>query len=769
MARTAGPSPRIQRLAGLGAMVLLATATGLAFGRVFAGGAVGKVILVAVASAAVASALERRNLLLATVVSGGLMVTAVGLLVLPHTTFYGLPTLDTLRAMRDAAELVGEQARVQVAPTPPLVPLLLAAVTATWAAMFSSHALAFRAGSPLLALLPPLALLTFADTVLEERFRPGYGVLFLLGALAVVFVDGLRRVQRWGPLWAWPGSRRRLAPATTRGAGRVTVGALVIAMFAPLFLPGISSKAVVDLSGSHADAIRIDPLVAVASALQSGNPRVVFTVQTDHPTYYRMLALDKFDGNRWTADFTAAGAVPEDGFAQTVTGPQIDQFFSIKSTLFAPGIPAAYPLASIDLPLDGMTYDASLGNLYAQTAIENNTTYNAVSPLIQPDPNALERFVLPANPGTYARWTELPAAVPRVKTLAESWVAEANATTMYDQVRAIQDHLIDGTYTYDGTVDERDDLNALETFLFDTKAGFCQQFAPAMATMLRALGIPARIAVGFTPGTILDDARPDLYTVTTKDTHSWVEVWFGPQFGWLRFEPTPGTGRVDPIASEYYDQAKVACAQTGDCPKDNNGSDSGGESGPTGPGLPVLPPGKGLEGNPDPTGVGFRGRPTRGGPGGSLGSFDFGTRPGGSPPYGLFALGALLLVLVLVPLIPAFTRRRRLRKAAPEPRRLILVTYDVFSERAAMLGMGREPGETLEEYRIRLASSGLLQDGHLDRLTTIAARAAYAADEPASGDPAEADLAARTTLRDLRKGTNLVQRVVGLYRPQRPF
>ena len=48
-----------------------------------------------------------------------------------------------------------------------------------WAAIFSAHALAFRAGSPLLALLPPVALLAFADTVLEEFIRPVYGVVFL--------------------------------------------------------------------------------------------------------------------------------------------------------------------------------------------------------------------------------------------------------------------------------------------------------------------------------------------------------------------------------------------------------------------------------------------------------------------------------------------------------------------------------------------------------------------------------------------------------------
>jgi transglutaminase-like putative cysteine protease len=749
----------------------LASATAVAFGRVFeGGGAVLKVVIAALASAAVASALERRNLLLATLASAILMVTAVGLLVLPATTWHGLPTLETLRVMSDSAALVGEQARVQVAPTPPLVPLMLAAITAIWAAVFSSHALAFRAGSPLLALLPPIALLTFADTVLEEIFRPGYGVLFLLGALAVVFVDGLRRVQRWGPLWAWPGSKNRLAPATTRGAGRVSVGALVIAGFAPLFLPGIGTTAVIDLSGSASDdIIRIDPQVALATALNGGTPRVVFTVQTDHPTYYRVLALDRFDGNAWSADFDAAGAVPVGAFTGGGADDDFDQTFSIKSTVYVDGVPAAYPLESLDLPLDDMTYDVALDNLYTDGPLEDNTIYHATSRLNQPDPNDLENFTLPADKTAYARWLALPATFPdRVTQLAQTLTQ--TTTTMYDAVRKIQDYLkSDGGFTYDGRVDLRDDTDALETFLFTTKAGFCVQFASSMAVMLRSIGIPARVVVGFTTGTrgatteSQIDTPSNLFTVTTKDAHSWVEAWFGPDYGWLRFEPTPGTGRVDPIAAAYYDQAQIDCQKNDSC----GDQDGDGSKPPVGPPVQVRNsrPGFGIEG--DPGTVPF----LPGGPrgpnfGGPVPQLNLGSEPG--RPYGLYVLVAGIALLLLVPPIRGLGRRRRLRRAAREPRRLILVAYEVFTERAAMLGFGRAPGETLEEYRVRLATSGLLQDGHLDRLTSIAGRAAYAAAEPAPGDPAEAVDAAHTTLKELRRGTSLVQRVVGLYRPQRP-
>jgi len=227
MARPEGTSPRTQRLIALVSLALLAIATALAFGRVFAGHAsTWRLMAVGLASAGIASALERRNLLLATLVSAALLMVAIGLVVFPTTTWHGLPTLETLRHALDASRLVGEQARLQVAPTAPLKPLLLAGVVAMWAAMFSCHALAFRAGSPLLALLPPLALLTFADTVLEEFIKPQYGVAFLLGALSIVFADALRRVQGWGPVWTGAGSHGRLSATAGRGARRVAVAAM---------------------------------------------------------------------------------------------------------------------------------------------------------------------------------------------------------------------------------------------------------------------------------------------------------------------------------------------------------------------------------------------------------------------------------------------------------------------------------------------------------------------------------------------------------------
>ena len=77
----------------------------------------------------------------------------------------------------------------------------------------------------------------------------------------------------------------------------------------------------------------------------------------------------------------------------------------------------------------------------------------------------------------------------------------------------------------------------LVSFVTQTKAGYCQHYAGAMAVMLRMLGIPARVAVGFTSGTYEDGE----WVVTDHDAHAWVEVWFAGH-GWVPFDPTPGRG-----------------------------------------------------------------------------------------------------------------------------------------------------------------------------------------------------------------------------------
>jgi transglutaminase-like putative cysteine protease len=100
----------------------------------------------------------------------------------------------------------------------------------------------------------------------------------------------------------------------------------------------------------------------------------------------------------------------------------------------------------------------------------------------------------------------------------------------------------------------------LPTFVTDTKQGYCQHFAGAMALMLRLLGVPARVAAGFTSGEYSGDKGE--WTVTDQNAHTWVEVYF-PGHGWLPFDPTPGRGALSaPYSAAFpdYDPRAAAAA-----------------------------------------------------------------------------------------------------------------------------------------------------------------------------------------------------------------
>ncbi|MFZ0664179.1 MAG: transglutaminase-like domain-containing protein, partial [Acidimicrobiales bacterium] len=88
----------------------------------------------------------------------------------------------------------------------------------------------------------------------------------------------------------------------------------------------------------------------------------------------------------------------------------------------------------------------------------------------------------------------------------------------------------------------------LLTFLVTYRQGFCQQFAGAFGVLARELGIPVRLAVGFTTGHPVS-AGSDVYEVTGADAHVWPEVYLGGQLGWVSFDPTPGPSTGEPKAS----------------------------------------------------------------------------------------------------------------------------------------------------------------------------------------------------------------------------
>ncbi|MEX0985067.1 MAG: transglutaminaseTgpA domain-containing protein [Actinomycetota bacterium] len=730
MASTQGTSARVQRLTSLAAITLVAVTIGLSFGRVFDGRAsTVRLVGMGVASGVIAWAFERRGLLVATVASAILVVVGLGLAVFPSSTWYGLPTLETLRAMGAAAIEVGEQARLQIAPAPPVTPLLFASTTAVWAAVFSCHSLAIRAGSPLMSLVPPAALVVFADSVLEDLVRPMYGVAFLLAAMSVLFADSLRRVQGWGPVWNGPGRRDRLVPAAGRGARRIAGAAVAVAVAAPVIVPGFGGRAVIDLSAINGEGgVRVSTLVSMASELTRGQEQEVFRVRTDTESYWRMVGLEYFDGVRWQrTDEPSVAVAPGQTLGEPPEGRTITQTFEVTNDLLFPEIPTAYQATSIDLDGD-VSWFANSQTALINGNLEPGDTYTVTSVYVAPTPEDLRQVPFADAPDPSL--TQLPQGVSaRIAILARSWTE--GATTMYDQVYAIQRHLLSDGYIYDTDVSFREDAATILEFLELTKRGFCQQFSTAMAMLLRSIGIPARIAVGFTRGDPLPGEQG--WSVTTDDLHAWVEVPF-EGYGWLAFEPTPG--RANPTAATY---ASRSFAQSCETSAAGCGASSGPREGPGG--------GTGL--NDPKRGFGVEGDPGLAPLGGS-GSFDAGRSVTWWLSIALVAALAIALAVLLAwPFVRRARRRRAIRRAGPAPRALVLAIYDACCRDARDLGVPRAPGETPEEYAWRLASVIPVATESVGRLSRLAERAAYGPRELSSEDVLDAEADAGEIVRSL--------------------
>lgn len=132
------------------------------------------------------------------------------------------------------------------------------------------------------------------------------------------------------------------------------------------------------------------------------------------------------------------------------------------------------------------------------------------------------------------RYLSLPASVsPRTTELART--IAASSSDPYESARAIEAYLR-SSIVYDETVPAPPaDADIVDYVLFERQRGYCEYYASAMAVMLRTLGIPSRVVVGFYPGDY--DETQGGYLYVQRNAHAWVEVFF-PGYGWVPFEPT---------------------------------------------------------------------------------------------------------------------------------------------------------------------------------------------------------------------------------------
>ena len=269
---------------------------------------------------------------------------------------------------------------------------------------------------------------------------------------------------------------------------------------------------------------------------------LVMRVRASAPAMWKGMVFDRYDGRLWRGDDSEpqmiVGTPPYQYPAELRSlGPRerVTQTFYVETeqpnAVFAAGQPDS-------VWIDGGLGVDRLGSLRTPATLTPGSVYSVVSTRGAATPRqlrALGDVETGADVDAVANYLQVPASVPeRVVDLARR--ITAGLTSEYDKVLAIEDHLRDHyRYTLDSPVPPPG-RDAVDHFLFDARVGFCEQFASAMTIMLRAIGIPARVATGYAVGA--RNAFTGYYDVKASDAHAWVEVWFPDGYGWYEFDPT---------------------------------------------------------------------------------------------------------------------------------------------------------------------------------------------------------------------------------------
>lgn len=254
--------------------------------------------------------------------------------------------------------------------------------------------------------------------------------------------------------------------------------------------------------------------------------RAVMHVRSRVSSYWRGLTLDEYDGRGWLTpspqikllEKSRRGFVLPDSRASLPGERTYWQTYYLLSDQ-PNAIFTGYKPGEIYLP---QTFQAFL---------EKGALYRTLSVVPYLRPELLRVDSVASEDITNLA---LPPISERTAALAESIVR--GAPTDYDKAARLE-HFLLTNYPYDLNVGPLPpDRDAVDYFLFEQQAGYCSQFATAMAVMARQVGLPARVAAGYLPGYI--DAMTGAHIVRAGDAHAWVEIHFR-QHGWVAFDPTP--------------------------------------------------------------------------------------------------------------------------------------------------------------------------------------------------------------------------------------
>lgn len=451
-----------------------------------------------------------------------------------------LPTSDTFELFQTELRLVRQQFRSAVAPVLFGNGWDVIAAIGMGLVVVLSDAFAFRALARAESLVPGGVLFVFIAALGTDRLRVGLTVaLIIAGVAATVALRAHHAPQRPASIGRRRSPSQLVVPAALGTA--LVVG--LVAGYAGPRLPGAGEDPIYETRGGNGGSVTevISPLVDIRKRLTNRSNSELFVVQAEFESYWRSSALPRFDGTTWGLPERALSRADGQLSSARDGSNELRQEIRIVNLggKFVPT--AADPVAAS--PQDQLRWNADSSTLLKTgDDLATGEVYQIVSASPRFDAAALANAT--STDAGDPIYLELPDNFPGVVRETALSVT-ADASTPYETALKLQNWFRD-EFDYSLEVQAGHSNTAIEGFLRD-RVGYCEQFAGTYAAMMRTLGIPARVAVGFTPGTQNDDGD---YSVLGKNAHAWPEVWFD-DFGWVPFEPTPGRGA--PGAENYTD------------------------------------------------------------------------------------------------------------------------------------------------------------------------------------------------------------------------
>jgi transglutaminase-like putative cysteine protease len=606
--------------------------------------------------------------------------------------WHGLPYSDTVFAFNNLLVDARETIQNYAAPAPTTRGITLAIGLAIGVVAIIVDHLAVMRRSPAMAGLPLLTAFLISASNSGDSLHP----MFFVAAGGVWLImlgrQGIASLRRWSTTVPMSTAGKRHTDDRDGAYGYAAVGrtlavaGLAAAVVVPVVIPHLPTRYLIDGLGRSSDSTGFsDGQIGLKSTLDltkslknpSKAPVLTYTTNAAILTPLRVGVLENYRQDNWrptSADVEyrrrSAVDLPQDLDASV---PRETYRISVDdSRIEAPQIAAPTPVVTGDLGrvawgLDQNTLVATVNRSvqsYGFTYLALNPTQASLAQDREGPTGGLLREDLQVD----------PASEELVRALVDEVVPDD--ASRIDAARAIQRYLrTSGGFRYSLQLPETvnnefgqaERPDAISLFL-RTKVGYCVQFATAMVMMAREAGIPARMAIGFLPGT----ADRGTYTVRASDAHAWPELYFNG-IGWLRFEPTP-TGAQNTIAPPY---SLAPTTPGGENAATNTAGGSATSSN-------TRPDGRNDPGSTDPaesTG------------GSSAFPSWFGPQTRTVVLWVLLGLVVGILGSLAVPLAARSRMRRRLRHATDEPTR-VEIEWESMIERIGDLGVIPPRGST---------------------------------------------------------------------------